>query len=318
MRLAIAGPSAGPLVVFLHGWPESWFSWRYQLECCAENGYLAVAPDMRGYGSTTAPVHYAEYNVYTIAADILAVVKAMGHRSCCLVGHDWGSWLTWQLGLLHPAVFTSIVTMSVPYAGKGKCGLITMLKRTFGDPNGPNARSEAKFMYMLHHNLPNAAEDYDENPREALYRIYCGGFAEEDKKRKPEITSNMLYVNGRSEALWKRIPRPTRLPDWLPADEFEYYVQEYARTGFEGGLNYYRVPDVNFAATPQLVDAKITQPVLFIAGEEDGVLSAFGGPKGSQKAIESWCCTLPSFIKMQDTGFNKKKHNQSTRTCYTS
>ena len=83
---------------------------------------------------------------------MLALVHHLGYSKCVLVGHDWGAWLTWQLALLHPQVFTVIAALSVPYSGYGKSGLLTNLRSVYGNEN----EKDAKFFYMLHHNLPQS------------------------------------------------------------------------------------------------------------------------------------------------------------------
>ena len=107
-----------PAVLFLHGWPESWYSWRFQLAAVKAAGYRGVAPSMRGYGATEAPDDYASYNAYTLAADALGLLQRLGIGRAALVGHDHGANLGWKLCLLHPRVFTVYAAMSVPYGGR--------------------------------------------------------------------------------------------------------------------------------------------------------------------------------------------------------
>ena len=118
MRVAEAGE--GPLVLFAHGWPESWYSWRHQLPAIAEAGYHAAAPDMRGYGSTTAPAAIADYDITHLCGDLKGLVSALGHEHAVLVGHDWGAVAGWQCALLEPEVFHATVNMSVPYRGRAE------------------------------------------------------------------------------------------------------------------------------------------------------------------------------------------------------
>ena len=169
-----------PAVLFLHGWPESWYSWRFQLAAVKAAGYRGIAPSMRGYGGTEAPDEYASYNVYTLAADALGLLQRLGIERVALVGHDHGANLGWKLCLLHPRVFTAYVAMSVPYGGRPKAAPLSGLRAKFGH----EADSGAAFNYQLHHCLPCAASQYDAAPRAALLALYSdpstqagGGFA---------------------------------------------------------------------------------------------------------------------------------------------
>ena len=218
-----------PLVFFVHGWPESWYSWRHQLRALSAAGFRCVAPDMRGYGGTSSPKVVHDYNVYALAGDALALVHHLGFSRCVLVGHDWGAWLTWHLALLHPAVFTTICAMSVPYGGYPKVPLLTALRKTYGNETD---RKNAKFQYMLHHNLPGSGAQYDADIRDALYRIYT--FLPGIESDMPEVKSSKLYIPAKAAGVdppqgaaddlvpvgfWKRIPRPKKFPKWISSED---------------------------------------------------------------------------------------------------
>ena len=113
MRLAEAGE--GPLVLLIHGWPESWYSWRHQLSALAEQGYHAVAPDMRGYGDSSAPADPAEYRIDKLAADVVGIVDHFAESKATIIGHDWGSMVVWHAALFHPDRFNGVIGRSVPY-----------------------------------------------------------------------------------------------------------------------------------------------------------------------------------------------------------
>eukprot|EP00966_Prymnesium_polylepis_P190925 4424791-Prymnesium_polylepis.1 len=122
-----------PVVLFLHGWPESWFSWRHQLCAVRAAGCRGIAPDMRGFGGTDVPAHYASYTVYSLAGDMLALLQHLGVASVALVGHDHGANLGWKLTALHPASFGCYCALSVPYAGRPKNPPLERLRSKFGD-----------------------------------------------------------------------------------------------------------------------------------------------------------------------------------------
>jgi pimeloyl-ACP methyl ester carboxylesterase len=119
IRMRVAEQGHGPLVLLLHGWPESWYSWRQQIAALAAAGYHVVAPDMRGHGQTDAPADVADYSIQQLTADVVGLVDAMGEKQAVLVGHDWGAIVAWQCSLLHPLRFSALVALSVPYGGRG-------------------------------------------------------------------------------------------------------------------------------------------------------------------------------------------------------
>ena len=124
MRYAEAGPMdhGGPLVLFCHGWPESWYSWRHQLAAVSAAGFRCVAPDMRGYGGTEAPEPIEHYTLHHLVGDMAELVKALGETQAVIVGHDWGAPVAWHAALFRPDIFTAVAGLSVPppFRGRGK------------------------------------------------------------------------------------------------------------------------------------------------------------------------------------------------------
>ena len=117
MRIAEAGDS-GPLILFAHGWPESWYNWRHQITYFANAGYRVVAPDMRGYGKTDAPEAEEEYDIFKLTEDMIGVLDALNEDTAIMVGHDWGAIVAWHSVLIHPERFSALIAMSVPYGGR--------------------------------------------------------------------------------------------------------------------------------------------------------------------------------------------------------
>ncbi len=260
IRMRIAEMGDGPLVLLLHGWPESWYSWRHQIPVLAAAGYHVVAPDMRGYGKTDAPRDVEDYDIIHLTDDIVGIIDAVGEETAVVVGHDWGSIVAWNCMLLEPHRFRALVAMSVPYGGRAKESPIITWKRTFGD----------NFFYILYFQVPGAAErEFDNDPRGILSRLYL---SPDSPREKPEVTDARLSAGG-----WiKRLGAPKELPDWLTEQDLNYYVQEFSDAGFRGGINYYRNFDRNWKVTPRLADAMVKQPVLFIAGAKDVVIRGAG------------------------------------------
>ncbi len=117
MRIAEAGDD-GPVVLFAHGWPESWYSWRHQLIALAEAGYRAVAPDMRGYGGSDAPPDVEDYDMDHLTRDMVGILDSLGVETATIVGHDWGAPVAQYAALFYPERFTALAMLSVPYSGR--------------------------------------------------------------------------------------------------------------------------------------------------------------------------------------------------------
>ena len=256
MRIAEAGDD-GPLVLLAHGWPESWYSWRHQLKYLSELGYRVVAPDMRGYGGTDAPIAVDDYNIENIAADMVGILDHLGEERAVMVGHDWGAIVAWQTVKFYPNRFDGLIAMSVPFAGRQERSPMVEWRETFGD----------NFYYILYHNEPNgvAEREYDSNPRELLSRLYL---SPRSPRESPAITDPRASAGG-----WiGRLGAPKSLPSWLSAFDLNYFVGEFERAGFRGGVNYYRNFHRNWELTESLKNAHIGIPTLFIAGERDVVI----------------------------------------------
>lgn len=256
IRMRIAEMGDGPLVLLLHGWPESWYSWRHQLPALAAARYHAVAPDMRGFGETDAPEDVEHYDILHLTADVVGIIDALGEETAIVVGHDWGSIVAWNCMLLAPERFRALVAMSVPYGGRPKESPITSWKRTYED----------SFFYILYFQQPGVAErEFDADPRGILSRLYL---SPDSPREKPELTDPLMSAGG-----WiKRLGAPKGLPDWLSEADLDYYVEQFTQAGFRGGINYYRNFDRNWEITPQLNGAVVEKPVLFIAGTKDIVI----------------------------------------------
>lgn len=262
MRLATMGDS-GPLVIMAHGWPESWYSWRHQIKAVAEAGYRVVAPDMRGYGGTDAPPDVEDYDIVTLAADMVGIVDAYGEDKAIIMGHDWGSIVAWNTVLLHPERFSALVAMSVPYSGRAPESPLISWQNAYGD----------NFYYILYHQEPGVAEaEYDADPEGLLGRLYL---SPDSPRHPPQVTDRHRSAGG-----WiPRMGAPVGLPDWLTRDDLDYFVKQFTAAGFRGGVNYYRNFHRNWEITPQLADARVTVPTLFIAGENDVVIAGASQPR---------------------------------------
>lgn len=307
-----------PFVLFLHGFPELWYSWRFQLLFLKSRPFLAVAPDMRGFGATDQPVSVHDYTQPVIANDVVAIARSLGYEQFIVVGHDWGCQTAWSVALLYPESVLGVFGMSVPYAGTPKTDFLTMLEARYGcciDQSLPRSVClKAKFHYILHHCLPNSGAEYDRNTREFLFRMYCFRPGCETEEGTPEfdihgtmfalvdpLDSKAVLDATTAPGLWKRIPRPRTLPNGLKREDLEYFTQEYERSGFHGGLCWYRALKLNHTLmknallqTDGTLKDKIQAPTMFLVGERDELIKMYGG---KQKVVERLHINLPNLVE---------------------
>ena len=260
VNLHIAEAGEGPLVVLCHGFPESWYSWRHQIPVLADAGFHVVAPDQRGYGDSDAPEDIAAYSILQLTGDIVGLVHALGEEQAVVVGHDWGSPVAWALAQMRPDMFRAVASLSVPFTGRGPWPPIAGMRQVFGD----------RFFYQIYFQTPGVAEhelqhDIGMTMRKMLYGASGaiersgGSFGVEGA---PPASSYML----------ERMPDPgDDLPAWLNAADIDAYVQAFTKSGFRGGLNWYRNIDHNWALTASFHGKRIEQPALFVAGDRDVV-----------------------------------------------
>jgi len=252
MRLAEAGPADGPCLLLAHGWPESWYSWRYQIEPLAAAGYRVLVPDMRGFGSSEAPQDWASYQVLNLVEDMTGILDAMDVSRAVVVGHDWGAVVAWHCALVRPERFHAVAAMSVPHFGRPSDAPTRIWKQRHGDD----------FYYILYHQKPGVAEkEYENDPRGLLTMLYA---SPDTPRNEPAIKEKRRGAGG----FIGRWGAPKKLPPWLTSADLDFYVAEFRRAGFRGGLNYYRNFDRNWELTRDL-DQVVRVPALFIAGTLD-------------------------------------------------
>ena len=274
INLHIAEAGDGPLVVLCHGFPESWYSWRHQIPALAGAGFRVVAPDQRGYGTSDAPEEISAYSILQLTGDIVGLVHALGETEAVVVGHDWGSPVAWSLAQMRPDMFRAVASLSVPFTGRGPWPPIRGMREYFGD----------KFFYQIYFQTPGVAEhelqhDIPVTMRKILYGASGaiersgGAFGAEGA---PPASSYML----------ERMPDPgDDLPAWLTAEDVDAYVQAFTKSGFRGGLNWYRNIDANWALTAAFDRKKIEQPALFVAGDRDVVPFSDGAEQAMREVV---------------------------------
>jgi pimeloyl-ACP methyl ester carboxylesterase len=252
---------AGPRVLLCHGFPESWYSWRYQLHALAEAGFQAIAPDMRGYGQTEQPKEVEAYDVFQLTGDLVGLVNSLGDQPVVIVGHDWGAWITQAAALLRPDLFRAVALLSVPF-----------LPRLSISPSAwEQQKYPGKIFYQQILRAPGSEKMFDADVRGTIARVLysASGESSTDKQWKAVMDPSEMATAAAA-------PATLRKPSFVTEEDIGFFVGEFERSGFVGGLNYYRNVDRNWAMTPFLDGAKLRQPTLFIAGERDGVLGFWG------------------------------------------
>jgi len=258
LHVVEAGDQGAPVVLLCHGFPELAYSWRHQMPVLAEAGYHVLAPDQRGYGRSSRPEQIEDYDIVNLTADACGVLDAVGAESAVFVGHDWGSMVVWQSALLHPERVRAVCGMSVPFAPRGPMPPTELMKMAFGDG----------FFYILYFQEPGVADaNLGADPARTMRGMLAGLEVPEGQALD---ASALAQPSG--AGFVERLPQPSTLPAWLSQEELDHYVAEFTRTGFTGGINWYRNFDRNWKATEHLAGAHVTQPSLFIGGKLDPVL----------------------------------------------
>ena len=299
MHVAEAGE--GPLVVLCHGFPECWYSWRHQLTALAAAGYHAVAPDMRGYGRTSAPEPIDAYTVMHLVGDMTGLVAALGEKRAVIVGHDWGSIVAWNAALLRPDIFRAVAGMSVPFLPRLPIRPLAMMKAMAGE----------RFFYILYFQEPGKAEaELDPRAREMMRGMLytASGSIDLAKLRKAgELPKSAKFLDAMTQ--------PEKLPDWLREEDLEVYVAEFERTGFRGGLNWYRNFDRNWELLAPFADRRITVPALFVGGLRDAVVTGpeLAGEGPAVKMLGSFCDDLRAKVLIEGAGhWNQQEAPEQT------
>jgi len=245
----------GPLVLLCHGWPELSYSWRHQIPALAEAGFHVVAPDMRGYGQSSAPDDVGAYTIFDTVGDMVALLAALGEKQAVIVGHDWGAPVAWHAAMFRPDIFTKVAGLSVPPPFRGRTRPLDAL-REGGVTN----------FYWQYFQAPGIAEaEFERDIAETTRRVLGRGVSD---------PSNMFVDEGKGFLGKLRSDLP--LPNWITEADIAKFAEGYQKSGFRGGLNWYRNIDRNWELLAPFAGACVTVPALYIAGDRDLVV-AFRG-----------------------------------------
>jgi pimeloyl-ACP methyl ester carboxylesterase len=259
IRMHIAEQGEGPLVLLCHGFPESWYSWRHQLKALAEAGFRAVAPDMRGYGQTDRPAEIEKYTLLHLVGDMVGVLDALGAETAAIAGHDWGAPVAWHAALLRPDRFRAVIGLSVPFR-----------PRSSFRPTSAMPQTDDAIFYQLYFQEPGVAEaELERDPHLTVRALLYGASGEGSHLRAPGDPVGMV---PRKTGFLRGLTSPPPLPPWLSQDDVDYYVAEFKRSGFRGGLNWYRNIDRSWELLAPFAGLQVTVPALYMIGDRDLVM----------------------------------------------
>jgi pimeloyl-ACP methyl ester carboxylesterase len=253
-----AGPKDGIPVVLCHGFPELAYSWRHQLPALAAAGYHVIAPDQRGYGRSSRPAAITDYDMEHLTGDLAGLLDAYGLKDAIFCGHDWGGLVVWQLPLFHPKRVRGVIGVNTPFMPRGPMDPIAAMRAVFGEE-----------MYIVYFQKPGVADAALAKDVGKSMRFFMrkSGMKAADYAKLPQEQRNLALVHALAadESTWGGKPL-------LNAEETKYFVDAFTRTGFTGGINWYRNFTRNWEKSAG-VEQKVNVPGLMIMAEDDVVLS---------------------------------------------
>jgi pimeloyl-ACP methyl ester carboxylesterase len=251
ITLHVTEQGEGPAVLFCHGFPDTAYTWRRQMKVIASAGYRAIAPDMRGYGESSAPADASLYTPLHTTGDLIGLLDALEIPRAILVGHDWGATHAWNAALMRPDRFAAVFCLSVPFVPRSDVSVFDRMRK---------AGLQDKF-YMFEQIRADADEIWANAAVTIPGMLYwASGTAPAGQQWSPMDPARSLY---------RAAPGP--VPSWAPPDYVAHNIAQFHRTGFHGGLNYYRAAEPYFALSAPWKGAKIVQPSFFIWGKADGL-----------------------------------------------
>jgi pimeloyl-ACP methyl ester carboxylesterase len=257
MAVYEAGPKNGPAVVLCHGFPELAFSWRHQLPALAAAGYRAIVPDQRGYGSSSRPVVVTDYDMAHLTGDLAGLLDALDIGKAVFCGHDWGGSVVWSMPLYCPSVVAGVIGVNTPFFPRPPADPIMLMRARFGDN-----------MYMVVFQKPGEADAILARDVGKTFRFFMrknAVTAAEWAKLPPEARNLQLVQALQSDETW------WRGEVLLDSAEMKVFVDTYTRTGFTGGINWYRNISRNWQLSGNF-EPRVTVPSLMIMAENDVVL----------------------------------------------
>ncbi len=290
IHINIAEQGEGPLVLLVHGFPESWYSWRRQIDDLAAAGFHVVAPDMRGYGKSDAPQAADQYTILHLVGDMVGILDALDAPDAVIVGHDWGASVAWQAALTRPDRFRAVAALSVPFRPRGKTLPTSLMPRT----------ENAQF-YQLYFQEPGPAEaELGRDPRSTIRNMLFGASGDGAAAARAAAAAGgpapNLGMVPKGGGFLQGPGAPATLPAWITEADIDFYGEEFERSGFRGALNYYRNIDRNWEITGALSGLQVSVPALYVAGDRDFIV----GFPGTEQLLANMKAVVPGLrgIKM--------------------
>lgn len=253
LRVAVGGD--GPLILFVHGWPELWYSWRHQMTHFSARGFRTAAIDVRGYGGSSKPDEVSAYTLRELCGDVAAVIDALG-GSAIVVGHDWGAPIAWNTARLHAGKVSAVAGLSVPYMPVGPVSSLELWKDLYADT----------FFYQTYFQEPGVAEaELGADNAKSLRMIYYAASGDGVDFASGGKPADAKMLDGLTD--------PDPFPAWSSPDDLQVYADAFDEGGWRGPLNRYRAQGLDADQLGSLTDPapELTQPAAFIGGELDGV-----------------------------------------------
>ncbi len=259
ITLSVHDAGRGPAVVLCHGFPELAYSWRFQFPALVDAGFRVIAPDQRGYGDSDRPEEVTAYDIHHLTGDLVALLDRLEIERAVFVGHDWGGLVAWQMPLLHPARTAGVIGVNTPYLPRAPIKPTELMRAMAGGNDDA--------MYILWFQTPGLAEAVLDARVSLVF---------EKLMRSAIPFERFASENARTGGDMNPFRRLEEIPALgdpvLDADSMAHYVRVFERTGFRGGLQWYRNFDRNWETTSQLAGARIEVPSLMVTAEWDPVL----------------------------------------------
>ncbi|QIM19182.1 alpha/beta hydrolase [Leucobacter coleopterorum] len=240
--------NAGNPIVLCHGWPDLAYTWRYQVPALVAAGYHVIAPNQRGFGNSARPDEVTAYDIKHLTGDLVALLDHYGYLDATFVGHDWGAFVVWSLTLLHPQRVNRVVALSLPYLARGEMPWLDFMEAVLGSE-----------YYFVHFNKQPGVADavFDANPARFINNLY----RKEEPLTPPKPGMAMIEIAHSESPLGEPL---------LSESELAVYASAFEKSGFTGGINWYRNLNRNWYLLGE-VDPIIHQPALMIYGDRDAV-----------------------------------------------